>query len=211
MTECSTYVSTGPGQDIRPGSPGKPQPGRRVAILPVEGGETPLPAGETGLLAVHRQDAGLMLGYLNRPEEDAQVFRGEWFVGGDLAAIDPDGYVWYQGRADDVMNAMGYRVSPQEVEAVLSQHPAIAEVAVTEVRPRPDVSVIAAFIVAGDQAPFEARQIEDWLQGRLAAYKQPREFVKVAMRARSRSKNWSRSATSTRTWAKCPVVPPSRK
>ena len=179
MTECSTYISSGPEVAIRPGSPGKPQLGRRIAILPVEEGEIPLPTGETGLLAIHRSDAGLMLGYVNRPEEDAQVFRGEWFIGGDLAVIDSDGYVWYQGRADDVMNAMGYRVSPQEVEAVLSQHPAIAEVAVTEVHPRPDVSVIAAFIVVSDQAVLEAEQIRMWLQERLAAYKQPREFVQV--------------------------------
>ena len=86
MSECSTYVSTCPGMAIRPGSAGKPQPGRAVAILPIEGGDQPLPAGETGLVAIHRDDPGLMLGYWHRPEEEKLVYRGHWFVGGDLGA-----------------------------------------------------------------------------------------------------------------------------
>ena len=110
MSEISTFVSSGPGTPVRPGSPGRPQPGRCVAVLPVDGGDEPLPPGQTGLLAVHRTDPGLMLGYWQRPEEEAQVMRGDWFVGGDLVDIGADGYVAFHGRADDVMNAMGYRV-----------------------------------------------------------------------------------------------------
>ncbi|WP_336492955.1 AMP-binding protein, partial [Methylobacterium nigriterrae] len=68
-SEITTYVSSGPTVPVRPGSPGKPQPGRPVAILPVEGAPEPLPAGVTGLLAVHRSEPGLMLGYWNRPDE----------------------------------------------------------------------------------------------------------------------------------------------
>ncbi len=147
MSEISTYISTGPDVPRKPGTVGKPQPGRRVAILGLEGGTEPLPAGEEGLLAVHRSDPGLMLGYWNRPEEEAAVYRGDWFVGGDIAAMDADGYVSHRGRANDLMKALGYRVSPLEVEAVLLQHPAVAEVACAEVRVRADVSVIAAFIV----------------------------------------------------------------
>ena len=81
-----------------------------------------------------------MLGYWHRPEEEALVYRGEWFCGGDLASIDEDGYVWHHGRNDDVMNAMGYRVSPVEVEMALAEHPAVAEVAVTELRVRRDLA-----------------------------------------------------------------------
>ena len=109
MTEVSTYVSSGPSfGGVRPGSPGRPQPGRRVAILPQDGGTQPLPPGEVGLLAVHRSDPGLMLGYWRRPQEQAAVYRGEWFIGGDLAAIDQDGYLWFHGRADDVIKSFGY-------------------------------------------------------------------------------------------------------
>lgn len=176
MSEISTYISTGPGMEIRPGSPGKPQAGRRVAILPIEGGTEPLPAGEIGLLAVHRSEPSLMLGYWNRPEEEAVVFRGDWFVGGDLASIGPDGYLWHHGRNDDVMNAMGYRVSPVEVEAALAEHPAIAEVAVTEIRVRGDVSVIAAFILPREgQKPLPV-ELEAFAHERLAGYKCPREW-----------------------------------
>jgi acyl-coenzyme A synthetase/AMP-(fatty) acid ligase len=177
MSECSTYVSTHPGMAVRPGSAGKPQPGRAVALLPAEGGDEPLPAGEIGLIAIHRADPGLMLGYWRRPEEEALVYRGDWFVGGDLAAFDEEGYLWYHGRADDLMNAGGYRVSPAEVEAALADHPAIAEIAVAEHEVRPDVSVIAAFVVPREGWAKDAASILAHAETRLAAYKRPREVI----------------------------------
>ncbi len=133
MSEISTYVSSSPSVPRRPGTVGKPQPGRRVAILDQQGGADPLPPGAEGLLAVHRSDPGLMLGYWNRPAEEAEVFRGDWFTGGDLAVMDDCGYVTHLGRANDLMNAMGYRVSPQEVEAALLAHPSVAEAACAEI------------------------------------------------------------------------------
>ena len=177
MSEISTYISTGPGMAIKPGSPGKPQPGRRVAILPADNDSTePLSAGEVGLLAVHRSDPSLMLGYWHRPEEEALVYRGEWFYGGDLASIDADGYVWHHGRNDDVMNAMGYRVSPVEVEAAIAEHPAVAEIAVTELRVRSDVSVVAAFVVLREGQIVDREELGRFAVARLAAYKCPREW-----------------------------------
>ena len=146
MSEISTYISSRPGEPIRPGSPGRPQTGRHVAILPVEGGTAALPAGQVGLLAVHRSDPGLMLGYWNRPAEEAAAFRGERFIGGDLAEFDADGWVWHHGRNDDIMNAFGYRVSPLEVEKVLSGHPDVADVAVAERKVADEVSIVAAFV-----------------------------------------------------------------
>lgn len=180
MSECSTYVSSGPSVPVKPGSPGRPQLGRCVAALPVEGGEEPLSAGETGLLAVHRSDPGLMLGYWNRPDEEALVYRGQWFIGGDLVHFDPDGYMVYHGRNDDVMNAMGYRVSPLEVENCLSRHPAVAEVAVTELTVREGVSVIAAFVVPRDPDEpdgVDAAPLLAYAHQHLAAYKCPREII----------------------------------
>jgi acyl-coenzyme A synthetase/AMP-(fatty) acid ligase len=180
MSECSTYVSSSPHVPVRPGSPGTPQTGRCVVALPVEGGEEPLPPGETGLLAVHRDDPGLMLGYWNRPDEEELVYRGEWFIGGDLVHFDADGYMIYHGRNDDVMNAMGYRVSPLEVEHCLSQHPAVAEVAVTELAVRKGVSVIAAFVVPRDPDEpdgLDAAPLLAHAHRHLAAYKCPREII----------------------------------
>ena len=176
MSEISTYVSSGPTVPVRPGSPGKPQPGRRVAILPVEGEPEPLPPGETGLLAVHRSEPGLMLGYWKRPDEEQAVMRGAWFAGGDLAHLDEDGYLWFHGRNDDLMNAMGFRVSPNEVEGVLAEHPDVADVGVAELAVRADVKVIAAFIVLQPGARPDAPGLIAWCTERLAAYKTPREI-----------------------------------
>ena len=187
MSEISTYISSGPTVPTLPGSPGKPQPGRHVAILPLEGGETPLPPGESGLIAVHRSDPGLMLGYWRRPEAEKDVYRGEWFVGGDVAEMDAEGYVWLHGRADDLMNAQGYRVSPAEVEAVLSHAPGVADVAVAERKARADVSLICAFIVAAPGAALDETTLKRHCADHLAAYKNPKHYVFVA--ALPRTKN----------------------
>jgi acetyl-CoA synthetase len=179
MSEISTYVSSGPNVPRKPGAIGKAQPGRRLAVLPLDGNE-PLAPGEEGLLAVHRSDPGLMLGYWQRPQEEALVYRGDWFAGGDLAVIDAQGYVFHRGRTNDLMKALGYRVSPLEIEAVLAEHPSVAEVACAEVKVRADVSVIAAFIVPHAGAAADAADIERFAAERLAAYKRPRSIVFVA-------------------------------
>ncbi len=178
MSELSTYVSSSPIVPRRAGAIGRPQAGRSIVILPADGGDEPLAPGEIGLLTAHRSDPGLMIGYWERPEEEAEVLRGDWFVGGDLASMDADGYVTHRGRANDLMKAFGYRVSPLEVEAVLGEHPSVAEVACAEVRVRADVSVIAAFVVSkGDTRDGDA--IKAFAATHLAAYKCPREIVFV--------------------------------
>ncbi len=179
MSEISTYISTAPTMPIREGSPGVVQQGRSVSILPVEEGTIPLPIGETGLLAVHRTDPGLMLRYWGQPDDTRAAFRGDWFCGGDLARFDDDGYIWFEGRADDVMNAMGYRVAPAEVELVLSGHPAVAECAVAEIRVREDVSIIMGFVVPSPDHPATAADLMQHTAKGLAAYKCPREIVFV--------------------------------
>jgi acyl-coenzyme A synthetase/AMP-(fatty) acid ligase len=180
MSECSTYISSSPSMTVRPGSPGKPQPGRCIVVLPLEGGEEPLPPCATGLLAVHRSDPGLMLGYWQRPDEEALVYRGEWFIGGDLAQFDSDGYMIYQGRNDDIMNVMGYRVSPLEVEHCLSQHSAVSEVAVTEIVVHEGVSIIVAFVVLynpNNPDKTDTATLLAYASRHLAAYKCPREII----------------------------------
>jgi acyl-coenzyme A synthetase/AMP-(fatty) acid ligase len=187
MSECSTFISTRPGTPIRPGSPGKAQDGRRIAVLPIDSGDTPLPPGETGLLAIHRREAGLMLGYWRLPEEDAATSRGDWFVGGDLVSIDEEGYVWHRGRADDVMNPGGYRVSPLEVEAAFAGHPAIAEIAVAESQLKPGVTGITAYVVL--RPGLEANEAAILAHGEkeLAPYKRPKKIVFVSSLPRSQN------------------------
>jgi acyl-coenzyme A synthetase/AMP-(fatty) acid ligase len=173
MSEVSTYISSAPDRPRRPGWAGRPQRGRRVAVLE-PGGNEPAPVGTVGDLAVSRRDPGLMLGYWNAPEETEAAFRGEWFVTGDLAEMAPDGYVAHRGRADDVMNAGGYRVAPQEVEAALAGCPGVLEAAAAAVEVRPGVSIIALFVVPEPGARVEPAAVTAWCASRLAAYKQPR-------------------------------------
>lgn len=173
MSECSTFISASPANPARGDALGRPQPGRRVAIIGA-GGDA-VPRGEEGTIAVHRDDPGLMLGYLNAPGEMRARMRGDWFLTGDQGAMAADGQVFYLGRDDDMMNAGGYRVSPVEVETALATHPGIEQVGAAEVRVKEDASIIVAFYtgpVALDEAELSA-----YVADRLARYKQPRAFV----------------------------------
>jgi acetyl-CoA synthetase len=179
MSEISTFISTGPKIERRPGYIGRVQNGRCIAILPVDGGTEPLGQSEEGqsqegLLAVHRTDPSLMLGYWQRPDEESEVFRGDWFVGGDLAVMDQDGYIAHRGRNNDVMKALGHRVAPQEVEAVIATCPGVAEVACRAVLVRDGVSVIGAFIVPVPGELPSADAVMAHATSQLAAYKCPR-------------------------------------
>lgn len=182
MSEISTYISTGPSVPRKPGTIGKAQAGRRVAILPsaASDGDDPLPADTDGLIAVHRSDPGLMLGYWGRPAEQAEVIRGDWFAGGDLGRMDGEGYIAHLGRNNEIIKALGYRVSPMEIEAALAEHPAVAEVACAEIAVRADVHVVGAFLVLKPGMTATAADIEAFAAERLAAYKRPREIRFVA-------------------------------
>jgi len=175
MTECSTFISGSPARPAPPGATGYPQPGRRVAVLGSDG--RPVPRGTPGTLAVDRRDPGLMLGYLDRPDETAARLVGDWFVTGDQVVMADDGAVTYLGRDDDMMNAGGFRVSPLEVEAALSTHPGIGDCAAVEVRVKADATVIAAFYEA--EADLDAADLTAYLGVRLARYKTPRIFQRV--------------------------------
>lgn len=201
MSECSTYVSSGPQTPTRPGSPGRPQDGRRVAILPhapnaaeddeIDDGArstsksdrdtsvTPLPAGQEGMLSIHQSDPGLMLEYYRNPEATRAAYRGPWFLTGDLASMDSDGYLHYRGRSDDTIIALGYRIGPTEVEAVLSKHPAVSEVAVTGYSPREGLVLVCAHLVLTKGAAWNddcERSIRALAAQDLAEYKQPRVY-----------------------------------
>jgi len=180
MSEISTFISCSPTTPIRPHSPGRPQPGRVVATLPRDGGETPLPAGETGVLAVRRDEPGLMLGYWNRPDEEKEAFRGDWFVAGDLVSFDADGYMHHHGRADEVMNAGGYRVAPAEVEKCLLAFPGVAEAAAAERPGRDrDATIIKAYVALREGAQADEAAILAHCAEHLAAYKRPRAVAFV--------------------------------
>lgn len=177
MSEVSTYISTSPNIPYKHNSPGKIQDGRKIAILPIESGIEPVAIGEVGYLSVHSSEYGLMLKYWDK-ENPKENFREDWFITGDLAHQDEEGYIYYHGRSDDIMNSFGYRVSPLEVEKVLSKHSLVGDVGVCELNKPDGVSVIAAFVVPTQEITISKLQQElsDYSQEHLAKYKNPREY-----------------------------------
>ena len=193
MTELSTYISTHKKIEIKPGSPGKPQPGRNIVILPEENGTTPLQANEVGLLASHKSDPGLMLGYWKRPEEEKEVFRGDWFIGGDTASIDEDGYIWFHGRSDEIIKSFGYRVSPVEVEAALDGLDNVNESAVFGMQAHENKTLICAVVVLNSNSKFVEEDIKLTLAETLANYKMPHVIYPIKKIPRTRNGKIKRS------------------
>jgi acyl-coenzyme A synthetase/AMP-(fatty) acid ligase len=174
MSECSTFISGSPRAPSPKGTIGRPQMGRRVAII---NGDTPAPIGTPGEIAVNRSDPGLMIGYYNDQPASEAKFRGEWFLTGDLGTMDRDGNITYLGRNDDMMNAGGYRVSPLEVETALSDHPGIEHLGVTDVTVSQDARVIAAFYTSASEISEDS--LKRFANDRLARYKQPRIYQRL--------------------------------
>ncbi|WP_164658830.1 class I adenylate-forming enzyme family protein [Tropicibacter sp. Alg240-R139] len=172
MSECSTFISSSPAHPARGEALGQPQPGRKIAILGPDG---PVPQGDEGTIAVHNSDPGLMLTYLNAPDEADAKMQGDWFLTGDQGAMAVDGQITYLGRDDDMMNAGGYRVSPVEVEDALAKHPGITQVGAAQVEVKQNTFVIAAFY-SGPETLDEA-DLQAYVEANLARYKQPRAFV----------------------------------
>ncbi len=179
----------------KPGSMGRAYPGHRVAVIDEQGRECPV--GVPGDVALHRYDLHgqsdpiFFLGYWQNPQATADKFTGDWCRTGDLATCDADGYLWYQGRADDVFKAAGYRIGPSEIENCLVKHPAVLNAAVV---PKPDAergAVVKAYVVlapefvaaraqlAGDVADFYVQlvaQLQQHVKGQLAPYEYPKEI-----------------------------------
>ncbi|MGB7268185.1 MAG: class I adenylate-forming enzyme family protein [Albidovulum sp.] len=174
LSECSTFISSCPARPAPDGAIGYPQSGRSMAILGPDG--APVARDTPGVIAVHRKDPGLFLEYFGAATDTAAKFRGDWFLTGDIGIMASDGAIQYIGRDDDMMNAGGLRVSPQEVEAVLADCPDIGGVAITEVSPQEDVKIIAAFYTG----PASADAVRAFAQARLAPYKCPRHWENIS-------------------------------
>ncbi len=191
---CGRYVDAAgrarPGWPARPGSMGRAYPGHRVAVIDDAGQECP--RGTPGDVAVHRLDLHgqpdpvFFLGYWRQPAATAAKFTGDpaasWCRTGDTAVMDADGYLWYQGRSDDVFKSSGYRIGPSEIENCLVKHPAVANAAVV---PKPDAergAVVKAYVVLAPGAVGDAglvAALQQHVRGRLAPYEYPKdiEFV----------------------------------
>jgi acetyl-CoA synthetase len=181
LTESYPLCGNLAGMEVREGSMGRPMPGWEVAILDED--ERPVAQGERGEICLKaRSNPHYPLGYWRLPEASAETFGGDWFHTKDAARMDEDGYVWYEGRADDVIIAAGYRIGPFEVESVCLEHEAVAEAAAVASPDERRGSVVKAYVVlASGQTPSDrlAEEIKAFVRERLSAYAYPRlvEFV----------------------------------
>ena len=194
---CSMNGRTagGIGWPARAGSMGRPYPGHRVAVIDDEGRECPV--GVPGDVAVNRYDVHgdpdpvFFLGYWKNDDATRNKYTGDWCRTGDLATRDADGYLWYQGRADDVFKAAGYRIGPSEIENCLVKHPAVTNAAVVPKPDRERGALVKAFVVlspdfasarssaATGTADFDAQliaQLQAHVKGKLAPYEYPKEI-----------------------------------
>jgi acetyl-CoA synthetase len=188
-------TSSGLGWPARAGSMGRPYPGHRVAVIDEEGNECA--PGVPGDVAVNRYDVHgdpdpiFFLGYWKNEEATRRKYTGDWCRTGDLATRDEDGYLWYQGRADDVFKAAGYRIGPSEIENCLVKHPAVVNAAVVPKPDRERGALVKAYVVLspnviqarqvarGGVASFDAEliaQLQAHVKGKLAPYEYPKEI-----------------------------------
>lgn len=198
-TEVGQTFTSNTLDAIRPGTVGRALPPYRVSVRDDDGHE--LPPGHVGALWV----AGptVLLEYLGRPEETQAVRRGEWLVSGDRAEVSEDGFVRLHGRADDVELVAGMCVSPLEIEAVLTRHPAVTEVAVAAVVGEDGASSLTAFVVPSDGAAHDgaATELLALAGGELAAFKVPRRIRFVEALPRTPTGKLRRFVLREGSWA----------
>ncbi len=180
QTESVNLIANYPCMEIRPGSMGKPTPGFVVELIDDDG--NPVPQGEEGNIAVKvkpEPPVGLLQEYWRNEEATRESFIGDWYYTGDRAYKDEDGYFWFVGRADDVINASGYRIGPFEVESALQSHPAVAESAVVGSPDPLRGTIVKAFVIlAPGFTPGEelVKELQEHVKTETAPYKYPREI-----------------------------------
>ncbi|MEK4800235.1 MULTISPECIES: acetate--CoA ligase [Oceanobacillus] len=178
MTETGAQlIANIPALEIRPGSMGKPIPGIEASIVDNEGNE--LPPNQMGNLAIKAGWPAMMRKIWNNPSKYESYFINGWYVSGDSAYRDEDGYFWFQGRLDDVINTSGERVGPFEVESKLIEHEAVAEAGVIG-KPHPERGeIIKAFITLNEgyeESPELLEDIRQFVKTGLSAHAAPREI-----------------------------------
>jgi acyl-coenzyme A synthetase/AMP-(fatty) acid ligase len=180
QTETILLVGNFPGTPVRPGSMGFASPGHEVAIVGEDGAA--LAAGEVGDVCLKGRPPSLFREYWQDAEATQRTRRGDWYVTGDRAYRDEDGYFWFVGRADDVIISAGYRIGPFEVESALIEHPDVVEAAAVAAPDAERGAVVKAFVVlregvSGDDALVKA--LQDHVKRVTAPYKYPRQIAFV--------------------------------
>lgn len=176
MSEFSYYISHSVYRPIRPGSAGFVQPGHLVKILNPETLEE-VGVEEEGMICISMDDPGLFLEYWQLEEETRQAKRNGYFFTGDYAKRDEDGYIWFLGRKDDIINTFGYRVSPHEIERVMKTHDLVADCVAFGLDVGSGKTIVAIAIIAhGDVSSEQEEQILQFGQNNLARYKCPKQL-----------------------------------
>ena len=180
QTETTVLAANMPGMPVKPGSMGLPFPGHDVRVIDSAMAETKIDEiGEVAVRVNPERPPSLFLEYWKNPEETASVFRGDWYLTGDQAIRDADGYLWFVGRADDVIISGGYRIGPFEVESALLEHPAVMESAVVASPDADRGSIVKAFVKLRPDAEPGARlvvELQEHCKRITAPYKYPREI-----------------------------------
>ena len=180
QTETVILVANFPPLPVKPGSMGKPSPGLTIGVVDDDGRE--VVAGTEGDIAVKltpMRPVGLFKEYWRNPEATSNCIRGEWYITGDRAIRDADGYFWFVGRADDVIISAGYRIGPFEVESALIEHPSVAEAAVVASPDQIRGEIVKAFVIlAPGHQPSEQlmQDLQEHVKRVTAPYKYPREI-----------------------------------
>lgn len=184
QTETVLLVANFRCLPIKPGSMGKPMPGLEVAVIDEEGQEVPPKVeGDLAVRVRPTRPAGLFREYWRNPEATANCLRGDWYVTGDRGVRDEDGYLWFVGRADDVIISAGYRIGPFEVESALVEHAAVAEAAVVASPDEMRGSLVKAFVILApghEPSPRLAEELQEHVKRVTAPYKYPREIEFVS-------------------------------
>ncbi|MBU8879735.1 acyl--CoA ligase [Bacillus sp. FJAT-29790] len=178
QTENTLLVGVTKGMDLKAGSMGKPIPGNSVEIIDEEG--NPCEVNEVGDIAVHNETPALFKNYYKDPERTAMQYRGDYYVTGDRAKRDEDGYFWFEGRADDIIISSGYTIGPFEVEDALVKHPAVKECAVVASPDEVRGNIVKAFVVLRegiDETDSNlVKNLQDHVKELTAPYKYPRKI-----------------------------------
>ncbi len=178
QTEVNLVVgSCSEVMEIRPGSMGRAIPGHVVEVVDESG--DPVPAEKVGEVAIQTPDPVMCLEYWKNPEATKEKHIGEWWITGDLAKKDQDGYFWFVGRKDDLITSSGYRIGPAEIEDCLMKHPAVGMVAVVGKPDKLRTELVKAFIipkVGVIPGPEVEEDIKKFVKVRLAAHEYPREI-----------------------------------
>ncbi|HET6683355.1 MAG TPA: AMP-binding protein [Gaiella sp.] len=177
QTENSLLVANAPGMDVRPGSMGLPTPGHDVAVID-ERAQVCGP-GVEGDIALFGRPPTLFAGYWEAREESDAAFRDGWYITGDRGVQDEEGYLWFVGRADDVILSSAYRIGPFEVESALLEHTAVAESAVVGAPDADRGEIVKAFVVLRPGVDPTAEligELQEHVKNVTAPYKYPREI-----------------------------------